>query len=66
MVSADWMADTCRRTSTAVAARPAMMNANVEAAPQAPRKKRTTKSSPSVRAAAMPKNVTPWRSSTAT
>ena len=60
-VIADCMVATWRRTSPGSSARPALMNANVEAAPISPTTRRDTKISGSVRAMAMAKNAPPCR-----
>ena len=65
-VIADCIAATWRRTSPGSSARPALMNANVEAAPITPTMSRLTNSSGSVREAAMTKNPAPWRNCTRT
>jgi hypothetical protein len=59
-VIADCTATTCRRTSAGSALRPALTNANVDDAPMNPSTMRTTSSSGSVRARAMPRNAMPW------
>ena len=58
-VMADCMVATWRRTSPGSSDRPALMKANVEAAPISPTRSRQTKISGSVRAIAMAKNAGP-------
>jgi hypothetical protein len=65
-VIADCIAATWRRTSPGSSARPALMNAKVDAAPITPRTSRLTKSSGSVCEAAMAKKPAPCRNWTST
>lgn len=65
-VMADCIAATCRRTSPGSSALPALMNANVDAAPVTPRTSRLTNSSGNVREAAIRKKPAPCRNWTRT
>ena len=65
-VIADCIAAICRRTSPGSSARPALMNAKVDAAPMKPSTRRARNISGSVRATAMPTNAAPWKYCVAT